>query len=485
MPQSNSASMKIPAHKDMTKSELARQNEILCSLDLSHNPDAETYKQALAAELVNLYENGAKGVKTDKWKAKKYSKIAKVASKSALIQDTLWRTETAYNTFGWANDTRLFAVRVVNLLAVARVGAVAAVNSVLSILGLMYAIRLVFDIALVTKAVFSPEGDEEKNLSKWERLKAVMAKDTRKFRMANDLLWFALNLAAICMSAGLSLAGLMAARTVMAVGGFAFDAIVEVIKWIDVRRHEEVLLNVQAKKQAIESNPEYIDILTQIADKQAKIALLNAVMEINKANNMPQDATVAAFENEVEELKNSATYREHAKYAHIEVQLTKKVAQVKKDRLRLIGIIFLVCVGMSLSLFPLTLPLGVVVAGAAVALIGGSFVVGLGDRIANSFKADPNANVKVEEAVNAEHNDALEQENLIAPNANKLLRQHSPAIASVTVVDVEPSQSTVEVSRKGSYSASGSPVLSGFYSPKHAVRKIEREDKENNLVLSV
>jgi uncharacterized protein YheU (UPF0270 family) len=481
MPQSKSASMKIPAHKDVTQSEITRHNEILCSLDLSQNADADAHQKALAVELVEVYENGAKGV----WKAKKYSQMANLASKSSLIPETKWKTETAYTGFGWLNDSRLFAVRLANLLNVAKVGTITALSSVLSVLSLIFAVRLVFDISLVVKAIFVPEGEEEKNLTKWERFKAVMAKDNRKYRMANDILWFALNLTTIILSAGMSVAGVVAAKTMLAVGGFAFDSLVEVIKWTDVRRHEQALNDIQAKKAEIENSPEYVSVIAEIVAKNEKLNLLRLALELTQGEAVPADhkvhVTIAALTNDVEELKNSVSYREHAKYAHIEIQLTQKVAQVRRDRIRFIAIIVLACVGMSLSLFPLTLPLGLVIAGAAVAFVAGSLVTGLGERVSNAVTADPKSEVKVE--VMPENNAVVEAAKLIAPNADRLLRQRSPSIASVTVVDEDSSVSSPLVSER-SVSPSVSPARNGFYSPKHVVRN-EEQKEENRYVYAM
>lgn len=447
--------------KDNNIEALTYHQEIICSLDLSGNSDAKKYQAEIAKELAHTYEHGAKGVKSNKWKAKKYAQMAGLKTPVAELQETVFKTENVYSAFSLFNDFRLFAVRFVNILMIANVMVRSVFNTVLSAMGLFFALRLAFDLSMVFKGTFFPAGDAEKELSPWERFKAVMKKDDRMYRMANDVVWFSINFLAMCFTGGLSVAGVVITTTLMNISGFAFDTFAEVARWREIQTLEHALAEIAEQNQRLKNEPKLVALLDELKRKEEQREVVKAFSDFNSANPIMSeqevDTLLAQTEEAIASIKNTALYREHVKFNQIETALTQRLTEAKRDRLRVIGIVAMVCVGAALTLFPMTLPVGIVMLGGVVSFLGGSVFNGLGHRISKWFKAE------------AKPVDKTVSQQQIVPNANALFQQ---------AIEVNSYQATVQEKRENNVipfprRVQASPSHYGLYSHHHEVEQEE------------
>jgi len=423
-------------NSDVSISEITRQNEILCSLDLSGNEAANAYKKSVAAELADVYKQGRKGVKSDKWKARKYARMGAVADKSYHIPNTLMRTKTVYNVFGWFNDFRLFSLRVNRVFQFIDKVNLGIIPTVLSAFGLFFILRLSFDISVVLKSVFRPEGEVEKTLSHWQRLKDVMNKENRRYRMLNDIVWFALNVTTFCILG--PAAGMVVAKAFINISGFAFDTTMEATKWSETYAYNRALQNVKHTLSAnkyykeVHAKTQYLNQLKQFVNKHKK----------NKTQTKQVEMRINEIENEIKKIGELPEFqdskKEYDKWTHIQTQLQKKTAEVKKTRLKTILLCAVICFGMSLSLFPFTLPLGVAVLGAVISFVGGSLLNGFVARLSDKFSAKKPV-LKVT-GVNKE---------VVSPNANKIFSRvpSAPKLDSKPSLTLKASLSSQNLSR--------------------------------------
>lgn len=433
-------------HNDPAKvvnlEETVIHSKILASLDLSGNDDAETYQQEIAGNLAHVFSTGGRGVKSDKWKAKAYARQFVALNKKlgnislsqdmlnkARLEDTSMRTKTGFDAFNWFNDARLFVVRGVILAEALKGPLLGAGSRILGFIGFGYALRLVFDLGIVAKAIFKPDTDAEKALSYWERFKAVMKNNNRAYRMANDALWLAINVTALLCTGGLSVVGTVSLSIFVNIVGFVFDSIVECVKWSEVTSHRRAIKDAKDKVRSIEENSEWENIQNDLSVKKASIEALEDYYykcTTNEEHKLVTD-TIASLKNEIEDLNNHGLVRERNKWAHIADRLTAKAEEVRTNRLKEIALMFVICAGMVLAMTPFTMPIGLVILAASVSLVTGSLFTGFGARIASYFK-NAVAEEKVDEAV---------KQPLLQPNVNRIMnRMRSSSVSEISTVKV-------------------------------------------------
>lgn len=186
------------------------QKEFLCGLDLSANRRAREEQKNIALYLGKKYLHGSKDTPKDAVRARKFFAIAEYQP-TPEEEATLNRVNLNgfYKWFWRLNDLRLKFV--FSNSALSLVGK-AFWRRIYSVAGFGYALRLLIDLAVcLHSALRTDVSEEHAKLSFWERFKLELKEGGRFNRIANDILWFPINLLGFVLGGavaiGLNLAG--------------------------------------------------------------------------------------------------------------------------------------------------------------------------------------------------------------------------------------------------------------------------------------
>lgn len=257
---------------DFTKGLSVREKEIFCDLSVV-NDDFIGAQEHASKELYDVYKHG-KGVVSNKWKAKKYADKASVAlsaqENSALQKHTpyqlatgiLGNTGSLYSSFGWFTSIRILFLGARKFLENALgSGLLLPFKNLLAIGGLSFALELIWDIfIMIPKAVFFPQGDEEKKLSYGERFWNVLFKDARANRMANAIVWLPINALGFFVTGGTS--------ALLNIGGFIFDLFHEAHKaYVDIGNHTGLLDKLEEAYPKKQESPEVQEVKEKLKEQ--------------------------------------------------------------------------------------------------------------------------------------------------------------------------------------------------------------------------
>lgn len=207
---------------------------ILCSMDLSGNPQALLDQKNYAAELANVFTTGNEFAARDLWKASHYKKLAGLDETPP--GPCLVRTKTFYVA------SRLFSYSrsIVYLLnrAFHFVSQPLAIR-LFQVGGLSFGVQLLFDIAVTIHSTFLvsyPVEEYQSSIARsiWQRFTNVMLKDGRLNRMIFSALLCILNLLGFFLTGGFFI--------LINLAGFLFDLVNKACKtYADAGKFKQVL----------------------------------------------------------------------------------------------------------------------------------------------------------------------------------------------------------------------------------------------------
>ncbi|MDR3491731.1 MAG: hypothetical protein P4M12_06770 [Gammaproteobacteria bacterium] len=365
--------------EDLSPSEM----ELICGLDLEENTEAQMLKKDLSRVLHHAYKNGEHinskyYCAKDKSKAIKYGHIADV---NELEQETLFRAQSVYLASRRFNDARLLLLRTQRVLNALGETALNCTSQILSITGMSYLLRFIFDLGVILKHGFSPEGDHEKALSYSERFSLAWNRDGRKFRMRNDAVWFVVN------ASGFVLAFFTGGITKLVskglgLMGFGFDVGHEYSEFSAVKKQENLMVKIENHIKEIDDNidreKKVLELKYETLDNLLLPSPESSLEKNNKINKVKSDINDTL-------VKQNNNYKEKQKYTHMLTQLNSKTTKDRNLRRYIVGATAVLFVAMTaIYLWPAYLTLFAIAAGAA--LISGSIVNGFGRRLYNGFK---------------------------------------------------------------------------------------------------
>lgn len=194
------------------------------------------YKAYLADELSERYETGSEDASPDKWKANKFRRISIPATKK--LPDTRLKTSYFYERLGTLTSLRLGALRINRVFDDFGKGS-ALFSKINSILSLSYGLTLLIDLGMLIKNTWGTK-KQRQNTTAWTRLKNAFYKDGRNTRMANDSVWFAINLACFWLTGGVS--------AWLNLSLFVFDVFVDIYKYVKTKsKYEGLFKKIDAK----------------------------------------------------------------------------------------------------------------------------------------------------------------------------------------------------------------------------------------------
>jgi hypothetical protein len=232
-----------------------REKEIFCGIK-SSNLTVIASQRAMARELHDIYYLGD-GVTRDKAKVKKYADMGGIVDSD--IEST--RTQYVYSAFGWFTTFRILLIgarKFTENVIGSSTTVLTQYAGALRVGGLSYAVELLWDLGLmIPKAVFFPEGILEKQASKMERLRNILAKDNRANRMRNAVLWLAVNGTCFYVTDGMS--------ALLNVIGFSADLLNECYNYqVDFNEHNDFLTKIKNRFNQQPRDPHVSAVLIDV-----------------------------------------------------------------------------------------------------------------------------------------------------------------------------------------------------------------------------
>lgn len=375
-----------------------QQLEIICSLDLRDSPSAMAYQELIAADLVTVFEKGAKGVARDKWKASKYRKMTNQSTR----ESTYLKTKSIYSIHNWLRSGFSLVDRLINLFDVIGIATLNTLSYLVQASGFSHAVVLAVDIAIVAKAVFLPTGEEEKKLSYLERLSNILYKGERIKRMISAALWIGITLSAVYLTGGLSLVAGIAFHTFANTSSLICNIFHNIIKWFDLSNHRKLSKII---------NNELTDLVTEeklwmslIKEKLQRINTLNRYVintPDNNSNTYAAMTEIGLLTDDIMDIEKRLYYIQE-KYNNLNLvdqKIQKKLAVLSFNRTYAICTASIVVTGVALILFPPSA--AILLAAVTAVFVVGSIADGFGKKIygviKNAFKTETpdNANTQI------------------------------------------------------------------------------------------
>lgn len=339
-------------------------------------PDAERLQKKMAEELKEAYSEGSRDTPIDSWEAKKYENLVKKLETelsrqpliSAVKKDpSLWqlfkqtlkenfRTNSIYTATGWYTAIRLFIIYLNRIFANLEKYDMNKFHKFLpkwyAVLGLSYGLTFFLDCAIVLYSTFRKPKPEEANLSRWMRFKNVLKKGNRPFRLANDGVWFAVNMIGIFLTGGLSI--------IISLAGFCFDEVHEIFKpAYRGFRHQQVSNKLQNEINNLQ--------------KKIKQPTGDSAEDLSKLGSESQRKIIKENKENIKKDINILSY--------LNAQQKKQTWTTIKNGFRPVFGTTLILIGMGLILFPPTSAPAALFIGVGLTIVGGSIFTGLFYRI--------------------------------------------------------------------------------------------------------
>lgn len=263
------------------------EKEILCSLNFAntHDDNLTSYQRALAKDLSELFEHGGEDASQDEHKAEKYRTVAHLPPKPS--KKTTWTTANIYGKFGWFTTLRLTLFRLNRFVDQCSPGSafipehlnLGFVRIPSTVGCFSYGAELLVDGAMIAKSIFSPGAHESKSVPK--RLKNILTKDTRPYRMTNALIWLGINIATFGATGGMS--------AIVNIIGFALDLVHESIRTIIELKTNQDFLNKVDKRLAtikeeleLHPNPKNIQAINLKKEQTSLLTIKDKLHERQK-----------------------------------------------------------------------------------------------------------------------------------------------------------------------------------------------------------
>ena len=321
----------------------------------------------IAKQLVDLYSCHNEKTVPDRWKVEEYQTRYQITSipecsqfVNAQSPDRLkplrqtFRMQSFYLLHSWFSGFRLFFVRIGRI-------AYGIGHTLLPIwfglLGLSYGVSFAIDLAIVLKHTFNIKAIKEawrrdKSFFKpaYIRFKNAFRKGNRPYRMANDFVWFMVNVIVLFCTGPLFI---------------LFAPLINLICFIFDAGHEAFWL----KRDTAKYNQLLSKIELTLVDKTKQ---LSSLLENTQIGNRTERDHTRFLQNDINVLNR------------MRADITAQKNAMIKSRAWIALWTFVLLIAMILVYFPPTTIPGIFIAASCLALISGSVFTGLGRRIYNA-----------------------------------------------------------------------------------------------------
>ncbi|HLB43420.1 MAG TPA: hypothetical protein VJN02_11370 [Gammaproteobacteria bacterium] len=339
--------------------------------------DAQFCQMKMAEELADAYTEGRKDTPVDVWEADKYRQLA-AKLKAEIDEQPLtqikkptpplqtspkpkkpvkknFRTAMVYLLTGWYTSFRLFIIYINRTLAILEKYDPDKFRRFLpkwfSIFGLSYGMTFLFDWYIILRSTFRAPTPEETKLSRWTRFKNVLTKGSRPNRLLNDGIWFTINMIAIFLTGGLSIA--------IGFAGFIFDEIHEIFKpTFSYYKHHQITKKIQLEIDTVKKDANYCGpILRKLQASSGDL------------QNIEQNVSKLAI------------------LEHIQTQQKNQEKSTLLNGIRTISGTTLILVGVFFMIYPPSFLPAAALIGIGLTIVGGSIFTGLFYKIGNLIKS--------------------------------------------------------------------------------------------------